>query len=114
MAFNPFTSFRKHQKFWMAMMTLMAMVTFVLCTGVGGDLSERFINYFRGPGGPAIAKIDGRDIYQKELEDLKQQRQLAERYTRRAMEIHEQNLSEVLKRKDLPEEERKNYLTGWQ
>jgi len=48
MAFNPFTSFRKHQKVWMASVLLLCMVTFVLCTGVGGDLSERLLRMF-GP-----------------------------------------------------------------
>src|SRR5262245_18209021 len=110
MAFNPFTSFRKHQKFWMAFLTLMAMVTFVLCTGVGGDLSDRLLMLFGGSGGGTLAKIEGRNITYKELEDLKQQRMLAEKYTRRAIEIHEQNLSEYVKRKDIPEEERSKVL----
>src|SRR5438045_3722901 len=41
MAFNPFASFQKNRKYWMAAVLLMCMITFVLCTGVGGDLIER-------------------------------------------------------------------------
>ena len=51
MAFNPFTSFRKYQKFWMACILLLCMVTFVLCTGVGGDLSDRLLRWFGGSRG---------------------------------------------------------------
>src|SRR5205807_6903284 len=33
MAFNPFASFRKHQKYWMAGAVLVCMLTFVLRSG---------------------------------------------------------------------------------
>src|SRR5437870_13379004 len=40
MPFNPFSRFRKYQKFWMATILLVCMVTFVLCTGLCGDLTQ--------------------------------------------------------------------------
>ena len=49
MAFNPFTSFRKYQKFWMASLVLLSMITFVLCTGLGqGEVQTQpppFVQY---------------------------------------------------------------------
>ncbi len=74
MVFNPFTSFRKYQKFWMATVLLLCMVTFVLCTGVGGDLSDRLINLFRSEGQPLLT-VDGRRVYSKELNAVKEQRE---------------------------------------
>src|SRR5262249_17878596 len=97
MAYNPFTSFRKHQKFWMACMALVAMVTFVLCTGVGGDLSTMILSWFGRGGGDAVATIDGRKITHKDLDDLKQQRRLAADFVRKALELHEHNVIEFEK-----------------
>ena len=36
MSFHPFRYFRKHQKTLLACVTIMAMFTFVLCSGLGG------------------------------------------------------------------------------
>src|ERR1700730_1176194 len=60
MAFNPFTSFRKYQRFWMATVLLLCMITFVLCTGVGGDLSQRLLQLFQRQEGRPLAKVNGR------------------------------------------------------
>lgn len=87
MAFNPFTSFRKHQKVWMATVLLLCMVTFVLCTGVGGDLSERLLNFFRPRSGSVMAELDGRTIYSDDLQRIKDQRKMAEKFVRMAMEV---------------------------
>lgn len=86
MAFNPFTSFRKYQKAWMATVLLLCMVTFVLCTGVGGDLSDRLLSGLRPRGGNAAVELDGRTIYSNELYSLKTQRKLADKYMRLAIE----------------------------
>src|SRR5262249_9223707 len=61
MAFNPFTSFRKYQKFWMAAILLVCMATFVLCTGVGGDFGDRLLRLFSG-GGRGAARLYSRNI----------------------------------------------------
>src|SRR5262245_9327665 len=111
MPFDPFHTFIKSKKFWMAMATLLCMVTFVLCTGVGGDLSERLLNLFRGRGGNVVAKLDGRSIYASELHDLKDQRLLAEKVMRKAYEIIDRKIfeyqKEFAKRKELNQEEQK-------
>src|SRR5215813_1706246 len=77
MAFNPFTSFRKYQKFWMATILLVCMLTFVLCTGVGGDLSDRILRWFGGGGGRAAARLYSRSITDRDLRELKMQRAIA-------------------------------------
>jgi hypothetical protein len=81
MAFNPFASFRKNQKFWMGTVLLLCMVTFVLCTGVGGDLSDRIMGWFRSHG-QEIATINGRRIYPNEIDQLKFQRNVANDFMR--------------------------------
>ncbi len=77
MAYNPFASFRKNQKFWMAMVLLLCMVTFVLCTGVSGDLSDVILKWFGGQRGTELARLDGRRLYSKEMNALKLQRNMA-------------------------------------
>jgi hypothetical protein len=84
MAFNPFASFRKYQKFWMATVLLLCMITFVLCTGVGGDLSQRLLDLFRPRQGKVFAKLDGRSIYEDEMIALKRQRDTADEFMKRA------------------------------
>ncbi|MCS7046319.1 MAG: hypothetical protein NZO58_08185, partial [Gemmataceae bacterium] len=66
MAFNPFTNFRKYQKFWMAAILLVCMVTFILCTGTGtGDLSDRILRWVGGRG-QVYTTIDGAKFYASE------------------------------------------------
>jgi len=84
MAFSPFSSFRKYQKFWMATVLLLCMVTFVLCTGVGGDLSQRLLDIFRPRGGKVWAKLDGHSIDGAEMDALKKQRDIANEFMQRA------------------------------
>src|SRR5207253_1176542 len=45
----------------------------------------------------AMAKLDGRTIYSQELHDLKDQRLLAEKYTRKTFEILDRRITEFLK-----------------
>ena len=87
MAFNPFVSFRKYQKFWMATILLVCMITFVLCTGVGGDLSERLLNLFRGHQGKVWATLDGRSIYSDDFEKLKIQRNMINDFMQESMKV---------------------------
>jgi hypothetical protein len=91
MAFNPFTSFRKHQKVWMASILIVCMVTFVLCTGLGGgDLGSWLLNLFGGSRGNTIARFDGKNVTDQELSNLRVQRKLANEFmilaTRRGRE----------------------------
>src|SRR5205807_3669122 len=87
MAFNPFTSFRKYQRFWMATVLLLCMITFVLCTGVGGDLSQRLLELFRKQEGSPLARVDGHNVFNKELTDLREQRNMANEFLKRCLEV---------------------------
>src|SRR5207237_5383302 len=93
MAFNPFTSFRKYQRFWMATVLLLCMITFVLCTGVGGDLSERLLSLFRRQEGTPLIMVGGNNIFNKELSDLKEQRNVANEFMHRACDLRLKNLN---------------------
>ncbi len=78
MAFNPFHSFRKHQKVFLAAVTIMAMVTFIF-TGFAGDPIQRglqAIANMRGRG-PLLATVSGEKLYEFDLEKLARQRQAA-------------------------------------
>src|SRR4051794_19830450 len=81
MAFNPFQSFRKHQKYWMAGAVLVCMVTFVLCSGGvrGVGLEDVLMRWF-GNRGEEIVRINGRSYYYSELDELKKQRNIANDY----------------------------------
>ncbi len=87
MALNPFTSFRKYQRYWMAVILLVTMVTFVLCTGTRGDLSDQLLALFGRREGSPLVTVDGRNIYLKELNDLKEQRNMANEFMKRGFEL---------------------------
>jgi hypothetical protein len=76
MAFNPFHSFRKHQKAWFAALTILCMLTFVLCTGVGGDAASFVLRFF-GSSGEPVARINGKKISTAQLGTLRLQRKVA-------------------------------------
>jgi hypothetical protein len=98
MAFNPFTSFRKYQKFWMAMLVLLSMVTFVLCSGIGsGGLEDWLLRVFGGSRGSQVATVYGHGLYTRDLQELKKKRNIANDYMHRAMEISKKGLELVLK-----------------
>ena len=77
MAFSPIVIFRKYQKFWMAGILLMCMITFVLCTGVGGDLSEYLLKLVSSRQGKEVARVNGRPVYDQEAKELQRQRKVA-------------------------------------
>jgi hypothetical protein len=83
MAFNPFHSFRKHQKYWMAGAVLVCMLTFVLCgAGMGSKgLDDLVMTYFR-PKGEELVSINGRNYHYPDLTKLKENRQIANDYMR--------------------------------
>jgi len=86
MAFNPVHYFRKYQRFWMASVLMMCMVTFVLCTGMQGGLEDWFLRTFRWNKGSVIAEIDGRNYYHQDFADIKAQRQMANEFMRKMCE----------------------------
>jgi len=92
MAFNPFHKFRKHQKVIFAGLTIFCMFSFVMCSGVqqGGDMAGWLLSFFGGGrGGPAVdvATLYGKKVTNRELDDLRQQRELARAYLRGASEV---------------------------
>lgn len=101
MAFNPFSSFRKYQKFWLAGTILLSMVTFVLCTGVGSHGLEDWLMMILGrQRGPVIAKINGKSIYRDDLSQLEQQRKIANDFMREATKILVSKIDQALERID--------------
>jgi hypothetical protein len=101
MAFNPFDSFRKHQKFVMAGVLLVSMITFVLCSGVGsksseGELGERILRWFR-PKGEVYATFNGSNLYAEEVTRLREQRNLANAFMTTAKKIALQRVENGIK-----------------
>jgi hypothetical protein len=96
MAFSLIHNFRKYQKFWMASILLLCMITFVLCTGVGGDLSDLIIKTFVSRRGTEAATVNGSRVYDKDLRDLQIRRNLADVYMREATRFAIAQLTEQL------------------
>ena len=90
MAFNPFTTFQKNRRFWMAAILMICMVTFVFCTG--GMSDERWGKFFRRSG-PPIAKVHGRAVTSEDLAQLKAQRNFANEWIMGCCEIAFKKLS---------------------
>src|SRR5712692_43143 len=86
MAFNPFVTFQRNKRFWMAAILMICMISFVFCTGMRGDMSEKIPQLFGGRG-PAAIEIDGRGISRRELDNLKTQRNLANTYMKQCAEF---------------------------
>jgi hypothetical protein len=82
MAFHPFRSFRKHQKAWLAAVTILAMVTFIM-TGSGlatgtGDAFGWIAEMFGGKSqNPTVVKLYGKKVKAQDIEQLRAQRMLA-------------------------------------
>src|SRR4051812_1447016 len=94
MAFNPFQTFQKNQKFWMAAILLITMVTFVFCTGSGGDMQDRLIRMF-SRGGPAVAEVGNRNLSNFELTRVRDDRNMVNEFMRRCCDI---SISEINKK----------------
>ena len=78
MAFNPFHSFRKHQKVIFAVLTIICMFVFIL-TGFAGkaDPLSNLLGMFGGKHqGDKVATLYGRDLYQSDITRLAQRRAL--------------------------------------
>lgn len=81
MAFNPFTSFRKHKKVLFAALTILCMFTFVLSSGVAGFGRDFFTELPRwfgmGRGSNKIVKVNGSWVRERDLIELRARRELA-------------------------------------
>ncbi len=71
----------------MAGLLLLCMTTFVLCTGLGGDLGDFILKTFSSRSkGAVLAKIDGVSYYSTDFNELKTGRQAANAYMRKFCE----------------------------
>jgi hypothetical protein len=81
MAFHPFHWFRKHQKAFFAVLTIVCMIVFILQFGAG-DITGRFMSWF-GAGknkGQLVAKVYGDKVYQNDLAEQLRRRNLANQF----------------------------------
>ena len=76
MAFNPFITFQKNRRFWMAAILMICMISFVFCTGLKGDMAERFQWMLGSRGDPAF-RLDGRTYTTPQVRELQMQRKFA-------------------------------------
>lgn len=102
MAFNPFHTFRKHQKVLFAGLTILCMFTFVAMSGVsaGGDVFSELVRLFGGQsrGKTEVANLYGKSIDQQEIVFLRQQRRLANEFMAFAtQEAQRKLIDDVLK-----------------
>jgi hypothetical protein len=93
MAFNPFTTFQKNQKFWMAAILLICMVTFVFCTGIAGmDLGDKIIRKF-SRSGPTAVTVASNNLSSFDLGQLREQRNMVNEFMRRSCQFTIENLN---------------------
>jgi hypothetical protein len=111
MAFNPFHKFRKHQKVIFACLTIMCMLTFVACTGVGGDFAGWLQGLLvgRGPSNE-VASVNGSEITQRELITLARQREIANIYMREATKIALDSRLQELRPPGAPQDDLKAWI----
>lgn len=113
MAFSLISHFRKYQRFWMAGVLLVCMVTFVLCTGLGqGGMEDRFMYWWRQVWNPGkvVARIHGTAVYGHELEELKRSREIANELMRESFKIVARKVEDGIK--DLDDAIRKGNIKG--
>jgi hypothetical protein len=83
MAFHPFRHFRKHQKVYLAIVTILTMFIFIF-TGFasrGADPVTRMLMWIGGGRhGEKVLNLYGKSIYTDDLEKLRWQRQLASEF----------------------------------
>ncbi len=96
MAFNPFHTFRKHQKVLFAGLIGVSMVTFILCSGFsgGGDFGgwlQQVAQAF-GAKNRAAATVYGQSYQPRDLELVRQQRVLANEFMALAVNQAQENL----------------------
>jgi len=99
MAFNPMANFQKYKKIWMTTVILISMVTFVLCSGMGGEdsgLQGIITHAFRGRS-DVVATIDGTNYSAPQFRDLKENREIANKYMRKVIEQSANVLQSLLK-----------------
>jgi hypothetical protein len=92
MAFNPFATFQKNKRFWMAVILGVCMVAFIL----GDQLLRQFGQGTGGRSGATIVTIGGSNVSSSDLYDLKIQRNLANQFMQTCADIAYKNMSRTL------------------
>ncbi len=101
MAFNPFSTFQKNQKFWMAAILMVCMITFVFF-GFKGDVGDWLMKGFRGTG-PTVVRIASRNYSDFDLRQVRLQRNIVNDYMRACCDITMRNIAkDVQKISDMP------------
>jgi hypothetical protein len=96
MAFNPFVTFQKNQKFWMAAILLLCMITFVFCTGLGGsDLGERLI-YWLKKRGPTLVALNGQNLTYEDFARLRVQRRMVNEFMRQCADVAVKDITQKM------------------
>src|SRR5262245_56316071 len=94
MAFNPFSTFQKNRRFWMAAILMVCMVVFIFCTGMKNDMQERIMAMVR-PKSPPIVRVGGYSLSREDLYELKSQRTLANEIMTRCADIAFKKLTKL-------------------
>src|SRR5438105_1604477 len=85
MAFHPLRYFQKHQKTFLAGVTILAMLTFILSFGAG-DVTDWIRRAFGGEGRYGhVATLYGKTIDQRDLAHVQERRYLANAYMQQAV-----------------------------
>ena len=106
MAFHASHTFQKNRRFWMAAVLMICMVSFVFCTGMKGDMLERFL-HLTGRTGPAVATIGGHNVSSRDLFDLKTQRNVANEFMRNCTEIAFKKAAKIAYEEDRRKDDKK-------
>src|SRR5947209_5521828 len=96
MAFNPFHGFRRHSKTVFAGLVLIAMFSFVLSASgslTSSDPLAIFGNWLgRGSRNPAMVTIHGREFDARQIQQVQQNRRLANYFMDRAVATAQENI----------------------
>jgi hypothetical protein len=99
MAFNPFNAFRKHQKVVFAALTIVCMLTFVMAGGsfAGGDFFSEVTRWVTGRSRvQEVATVYGKRISDRELQELRRQRRLANQFIQQAVFSAQENILNIV------------------
>src|SRR5262245_37088577 len=102
MAFNPFHGFRKHQKVFFAILTIICMVTFILAFGQGDIFNWLVSKIGSGKSGEVVTELYGEKIYQSEVDMRNYLRRIANDFMSHGLAenvaLAEQSIVEELQR----------------
>lgn len=79
MAFHPLRSFRRHQKTWLAGLTILSMLSFVVLGSLQG-MVPYFARIFGGNNSPTVVELYGKEIDKNTLQMLRIRREAANEY----------------------------------